>query len=197
MKDILDLPYIISAKFRLIITQIWYKHFFKSIGKHSRILKPLRLVNTRYITLGDNVYIDKYVFMVADATAGYIPNLVIGSGTKIGNYNHITCVNEVIIGKNVLTADRVYISDNYHVYNDIEIPIKSQGVASKGKTSIGDNSWLGDNVSVISCSIGKNCIIGANSVVLNDIDDYCVAVGSPAKVVKKYNHITKMWEKVE
>ncbi|NLN49471.1 MAG: acyltransferase [Clostridiales bacterium] len=197
MKDILNLPYIISAKYRLILTQIWYKHFFKSIGKHSRILKPLRLVNTRYITLGNNVYIDKYVYMVTDSTPCYTANLVIGDGTKIGNYNHIACVNEVIIGKNVLTADWVYISDNYHAYNDIEIPIKNQGVASKGKTSIGDNSWLGDKVSVISCSIGRNCIIGANSVVLHDIDDFCIAVGSPAKVVKKYNHSTKMWEKVK
>lgn len=197
MQDMLNLPYIICAKFRLIITQAWHKYFFKSIGKHSRILTPLRLVNTRYITLGNNVYIDKYVYMVADAAAGYIPNLVIGDGTKIGNYNHIACVNEVIIGKNVLTADWVYISDNYHVYNDVEIPIKSQSVASKGKVLIGDNSWLGDKVSVISCRIGRNCIIGANSVVLHDIDDYCIAVGSPAKVVKKYNHTTKVWEKVE
>ena len=197
MKDILNLPYIISAKYRLILTQIWYKHFFKSIGKHSRILKPLRLVNTRYITLGNNVYIDKYGYMVTDSTSCYTSKLVIGDGTKLGNHNHIACVNEVIIGKNVLTADWVYISDNYNAYNDIEIPIKNQGVASKGKTSIGDNSWLGDKVSVISCSIGRNCIIGANSVVLHDIDDFCISVGSPAKVVKKYNHSTKMWEKVK
>ena len=52
---------------------------------------------------------------------------------------------------------------------------------------IGDGTWIGENVCIIGASIGKQCVIGANSVVLKDIPDYCVAVGLPAKVIKKYN----------
>lgn len=59
---------------------------------------------------------------------------------------------------------------------------------------IGDGSWIGTN-SVISgdVHIGKHCVIGANSVVIKDIPDYCVAVGTPAKVVKKYDFNEKKW----
>jgi acetyltransferase-like isoleucine patch superfamily enzyme len=55
-------------------------------------------------------------------------------------------------------------------------------------------AWLGENVCVIGASIGKNSVIGANSVVTKNIPDYCVAVGSPAKVIKKYNVEKQIWE---
>ena len=44
-------------------------------------------------------------------------------------------------------------------------------------------------------NIGKHCVVGANSVVTNDIPDYCVAVGSPAKIIKRFNFDTKLWER--
>ena len=62
-------------------------------------------------------------------------------------------------------------------------------IKTKGEVSIGDNSWIGENMSIISCSIGKNCVIGANSVVNTDISDYCVAVGTPEKVIKQYSSV--------
>lgn len=62
---------------------------------------------------------------------------------------------------------------------------------------IGDGSWLGTHVVIAgNITIGKHCVIGANSVVTKDIPDYSVAVGIPAKVVKRYNFDTKCWERV-
>ena len=63
--------------------------------------------------------------------------------------------------------------------------------------SIGDGSWIGENVCILGANIGKHSVIGANSVVLQDIPDYCVAVGSPARVVRKYDFETKKWVTVE
>lgn len=64
--------------------------------------------------------------------------------------------------------------------------------------SIGDGTWIGTNVVIVgNVHIGKNCVIGANSVVSTNIPDYSVAVGSPAKVVKRYNFENKQWEKVK
>ena len=61
-----------------------------------------------------------------------------------------------------------------------------QGIVQRGqKVSIGVGSYIGINaVIVVNMKIGKHCVIGDNSVVTKDVPDYCVAVGSPAKVIK-------------
>ncbi len=62
---------------------------------------------------------------------------------------------------------------------------------------IGDGTWIGTNAVIVgNVRIGKNCVIGANSVVTKDIPDYCVAVGIPCKVIKRYSLETQNWVKV-
>ncbi|HEY0895880.1 MAG TPA: DapH/DapD/GlmU-related protein, partial [Sphingobacteriaceae bacterium] len=61
---------------------------------------------------------------------------------------------------------------------------------------ISDNVWVGANAVITpGVTIGKHVVIGAGSVVTHDIPDYSVAVGIPARVVKKYNFDLKSWEK--
>lgn len=194
--DIMNLLYTFKARKWLLVTQGVLKHSFGKMGKHTRILSPTRIANCKYIKLGNNVYIDTGVYMTADDSGNSQPNIEIMDGVKLGNFNHIACVESIVIEKNVLTADRVYISDNMHIYMDIDSPIKSQGIMSKGSVIIGENSWIGDNVAIVSCRIGKNCVIGANSFVNSDIPDYSVAVGCPARVVKRYNFEERIWEKI-
>lgn len=124
-------------------------------------------------------------------------HLIIENGCCIGNFNHIYSTRSIILHKNVLTADKVYISDNLHGYQDIGKPVVHQSIVQNGVVEIGEGSWLGENVCVIGAKIGKHCVIGANSVVTHDIPDYSVAVGSPAKVIKQYDFDNKKWIKVE
>jgi acetyltransferase-like isoleucine patch superfamily enzyme len=121
--------------------------------------------------------------------------LIIGDGTNIGNFNHIYATRSIIIGENVLTADKVYISDNLHGYEDINIPIIHQPIKQIGNVVIGNGTWIGENVCVIGVKIGKNCVIGANSVVTKDIPDYCVVVGSPSYIIKRFCQETNIWKK--
>ena len=74
--------------------------------------------------------------------------------------------------------------------------IYKQGVGSLSPVVIGEGSWLGENVCVCGAKVGKHCVIGANSVVTTDIPDYCVAVGSPAKVVKRFDFDRSEWVRV-
>lgn len=182
-----------------IKTQLFYKPFFKKIGKKTKIIKPLILKNTNNISLGQNVTINEKVFLMTEFTkkGDIVPNLVINDNVTIGNYNHIVCANEIIIENHVLTADKVYISDNIHCYEDINIPISMQGIKTKEKTIIGEETWIGENSSIICCNIGKHCVIGANSVVLSDIPDYCVAAGIPARIIKKYDFEKREWIKYD
>lgn len=169
--------------------------FYSAFGKHSIVYRPLRVMGSKNITIGDNVTVNAGAYLYALSLTESIPKLIINSGSTLGHMCHVVSIDEVIIEKNVLIADRVYIGDNAHIYTDISIPIINQGVKKTGRVLIGEGSWIGDNVAIISCKIGKHCIIGANSVVNKDIPDYCVVCGNPAKIVKKYNLITKQWEK--
>ncbi len=178
-------------------SRFYYRKFFVSLGPHSKLIQPMRLRNVRDIHIGRNVLINKHAFLLTlRESPGVTPRLSIGDGSTLGHMNHITCIDRVEIGENVLTADRVYISDHSHVFSDPRVPVKDQAVKSKGPVKIGRGTWLGENVAVLSCTIGANCVIGANAVVLSDIPDYSVAVGSPARVVRRYDTGTGRWEKV-
>ena len=174
------------------------KPFFAKFGRGSMIISPLQIDGIRNITIGDNVQISYKTWLAAVPLNKDIKaRLVIGSGCVIGHFNHIYATNEIIIEENVLIADKVYISDNLHEYENVHIPIIKQGIKQLNKVIIGTGSWIGENVCIMGCSIGKNCVIGANSVVTKDIPDYCVVVGAPAKIIKRYCLKTNTWEKIE
>jgi acetyltransferase-like isoleucine patch superfamily enzyme len=106
----------------------------------------------------------------------------------------IAAAKRIVIEDHVFTARNVYISDHRHAYENIELPIASQGINSESEVIIGANTWLGQNAVVLpGVKIGKHCIIGANSVVNRSIPDYSIVVGVPARVVKKYDLVNKRW----
>jgi len=168
---------------------------FKQLGIKSFIDHPLKIDGSMNIKIGNNVFIG-YKTWLASKPILQTKNsiLQIGNGSSIGHFNHIYATRKIIIGNNVLTADKVYISDNVHGFEDITMPIKNQPIKQKNEVFIGDGSWLGENVCIIGAKIGRNCVIGANSVVTKNIPDYSVAVGAPAKIIKRYNEQTKKWE---
>ena len=182
----------------LLKTQYYYRIFLGSLGRKAKLIQPMRLRNVHNIHLGEGVIINRHSFLLTlQAHEDVVPRMSIGRGSVIGHMNHITCVREVEIGENVLTADRVHISDHSHSFSDVSTPIMSQPVISKGTVRIGCGSWIGENVSILSCHIGRNCVIGSNAVVTRDVPDYSVAVGAPARVVKRFNTQSQRWENVE
>jgi acetyltransferase-like isoleucine patch superfamily enzyme len=179
-------------------TRGYYRLFFGKVGKKSKIIQPMRLKNVQNIYLHDDVIINKHAFLLTLQTdAKRVPSMIFGSGSVIGHMNHITCVDGVTIGQQVLTADRVYISDHSHDFSDPRVAIIDQAVVSKGKISIGDGTWIGENAVILCCTIGKHCVIGANAVVLQNVPDYCIVAGIPARVVKRFNPGSGSWERVE
>lgn len=173
-----------------------YKKRFKQLGSNSYIKGPLKIDGYQNIEIGNNVSINYKTWLAAlPLTGNNACVLKIGDGSCIGNFNHIYATSKIEIGKNVLTADKVYISDNLHSYENIEVPIMYQPIKQVGEVKIGDGTWLGENVCVIGVTIGKHCVVGANAVVTKDIPDYAVAVGNPAKIIKRYCLETRMWKK--
>ena len=181
----------ISAKLRAIL---FYKNSFKQYGRKSMILRPLQIDGMENISIGNHVVIGEDTWLAAmPLTNTEHPHLVIGDNCVLGHFNHIYATSQIIIEDAVLTADKVYISDNLHTYDDLSKPILKQPIRQLKPVRIGEGSWLGENVCVLGGSIGKHCVIGANAVVTKDIPDYSVAVGVPARVIKRYDAQAGKW----
>jgi len=123
-----------------------------------------------------------------------VGDVVIGEETIIGISSVV--IGPVTIGNQVMLAQNIVISGLNHGYEDIKISPSLQKVTTKAIV-ISDAVWIGAN-SVITAgvSIGKHSVIGAGSVVTKDVPDFSIAVGNPAKVIKKYNEISGNWERV-
>lgn len=156
--------------------------------------RNVHFVNGSKIKLGNNISVRPDCDLFADDI------FAIGDNSDIGTRNRI--VGDVIIGKSVLFGPDNYICSKDHCYKNIGIPIMNQGAYSPNHNGhkelmIGDGSWIGTHVAIIGdVHIGRNCVIGANSVVTKDIPDYCVAVGNPARIIKKFDLIEKRWKQV-
>lgn len=175
--------------------------FFKlrlgSIGAGSKLLRPV-ITGGRRIFIGRNVYVRQHTWLAADPVTGDAGcKLFIGDGTYIGNNCHIYASSLIEIGKKVLIADKVYLSDNVHAYEDITVPVIDQPVKQTNPVILKDGCWLGENVCVIGATIGRNSVVGANAVITKDIPDFCVAVGSPAKIIKRFDHSSGNWKKTD
>ena len=157
--------------------------------------------NPHCIHLGKGVGIGAYTFLgpvVEDHGNQYNPKIIIGEGTWVGKHCSIAAIDRVEIGKNVLFAGYVHITDHSHGYEDVSRPITPQPLISKGPVIIDDDCWLGYSSEILSgVHIGKHSIVAARAVVTRDVPPYSIVAGNPARIVKQYNFETNLWEKVK
>ncbi len=124
-------------------------------------------------------------------------HLIIGNHVRITSKCRITCAGTIRIGNDALFAPDVFITDHNHGM-DPEAPggYSPQEITISNVT-IGEGVWLGQRVCVLpGVTIGDHSIIGANSVVTHDIPGFSIAVGAPARVIKKWSKERKCWETV-
>jgi acetyltransferase-like isoleucine patch superfamily enzyme len=179
---------------REFITQL-RKREFKSFGNSSLLGLSSVILNAHYISIGAHTSLGNRTTLMCydkiETHAGlfyYTPTIQIGNGVSIGENAHITCINKIIIGNNVLTGKKVLITDNAHGTSDknfLDIAPIKRPLFSKGPVIIEDNVWIGEKASIMpGVHIGKGAIIGANAVVTKDVPAYSVVAGNPA-IVKK------------
>lgn len=121
--------------------------------------------------------------------------LEIGKNCLLGEYGIYNTFADLIIGNDVITADRISFVTNMHQYENINIPIKNQPSTSD-KIVIEDGTWIGMNATILAGThIGRNCVIAAHSVVKGIYPDFCVIGGVPSRIIKRYNDKTGKWEK--
>lgn len=157
----------------------------------TKIQFPFYYMGEQYFSFGENVFLDRGARIEAwDHYHGrnYKPQIIIKDGVTTNPNIHIGAINKIIIGKKVLIGANVLITDHYHgriITEELIFPPGKRKLYSKGPVIIEDNVWIGENVAILpGVTIGKNAIIGVNSVVTKDVPPNSVVGGNPARVIK-------------
>ncbi|APS32199.1 hypothetical protein NC16_06470 [Pectobacterium brasiliense] len=172
-------------------TQFFYSFFFGSIGKGSCIRNPLFIKNIHNVFIGDGFFIRDHarIEVVGDG------RILFGNFVSIEQNFHITSGGEISVGNYVVISFGAMITDIDHNYKEINLRVLEQGNIVE-KTKIGDYCFIGAGAKIQAGTIlGKQCIVGANSVVRGSFPDYCVIVGMPGRIIKRLNIKTNQWEK--
>lgn len=176
----------------------------KLIIPSARLIRfPIEIRGKKFINFGTNLTtgigcrIEAFPFITKEKIIHF------GDNIELNDYVHIAGLKSVWIGNNVLIASKVYISDIQHgCYNEDDVQDHPNTIPKERKlyhkeVIIEDNVWIGESVSILpGTRIGKGSIIGANSVVSKNILPNTIAVGNPAKPIKKFNFETQKWEKI-
>jgi len=135
------------------------------------------------LEIGAHTLLEPGVWLTLPAPA----RVRIGSGSFLNLNVMVAAMSLVEIGDHCMFANGCFVTDANHRYDDLTRPVTWQGFTSKGPTRVGDNVWCGANVVITSgVTVGERCVIGANSVVTQDLPAYAIAVGAPAKVVRTW-----------
>lgn len=159
---------------------------FGNFGFRSRLEAPQILTNLRLVSIGKRVCIWKGARIEAfgaESEAG--PRLEIGDDTVIHLNFHCGAAESVKIGRDVMIAGRVYISDHDHVFDDPDRPARwTDGLVTK-PVVIGDGAWLGEGCVILKgVTVGRRAVIGANAVVTRDVPPFAIVGGIPARVIR-------------
>ncbi|MBO5098298.1 MAG: acetyltransferase [Agathobacter sp.] len=177
----------------LIVTKIFYP-------KARLVRFPSYIRNKKHIEFGAGFTCGYHCRLESVQTEKYgYGAIVFGNNVKIGDNVHIASASKVEVGDNVLMASHIFITDLDHgkysggnqTTPDVPPDVRDIHCAD---VKIGNNVWIGENVTILKgVTIGDGCIIGSSSVVTKSIPADCIVVGSPAKVIKKYDEEKREW----
>lgn len=191
---------LISGSFSLVLTKVFYPG--------ARLVRrPFYIRGKAYLQYGEGFTTGHHCrFDLTGGTQGAgrdEKRLVIGKNCKIGDNVHIVASKKVIIGHDCLFASKIFISDTNHgSYEGVQaksspaVPPDDRPL-SMDEVRIGDRVWIGENVVILpGVTIGNGSIIGANALVNRDVPENCIAVGSPARVIKVWDSAKESWMKI-
>jgi lipopolysaccharide O-acetyltransferase len=158
-----------------------------------------------FIRFGRDFYVHGHLWMEAVVSYRdqcFNPKIEIGDAVSFSQGVHISCIERITIGRNVLIGSGVYISDHNHgsyrgpTPSSPDEPPTARRLTG-GPVDIGDNVWIGDNVVIVGpLSIGRGSIVGANSVVRANVPENVMVAGIPARHLRRFDITSGQWQKI-
>ena len=170
----------------------WFVNpFYHKKGRHSTIRSTTRMdvLPFNKFELGSFSTIEDFCTI-----NNGVGDVIIGNETRIGMGNVV--IGPVQIGTSVIFAQNIVMSGLNHSYEDITTPIYKQKIIT-APIVVEDECWVGANAVITAgVRVGKHSVIAAGAVVTKDIPPYSIAVGNPARVIKRYDFDKKEWVRV-
>ena len=175
--------------------RFWVKLFVNPLihkrGKGSKVRRRVRLdvLPFNNFSLGSNSTIEDFCTI-----NNGVGDVHIGNNSLIGMGN--TIIGPITIGNDVIFAQNIVASALNHEYRDVTKPIHAQPILT-APIVIEDECWIAANAVITAgVTIGKHSVIAAGAVVTKDIPPYSVAVGNPARVIKRFDFDKKDWIRI-
>ena len=183
-----------------VITQTLRKWRLGALGRRSIIFNPMMIKSPARIFIGERCRIRDFarIEVIDRPEMGWRATLTIGNFVNIEQGVHIICQCDVTIEDDVSITPYVAIVDTDHPYDPPDVGGKIGGrlPSRRSFVHIGKGSFIGTKSVILpNVRIGQGCVIGAGSIVSNDIPDYSVAVGAPARVVSTFDPATRLWKR--
>jgi acetyltransferase-like isoleucine patch superfamily enzyme len=132
------------------------------------------------IDIGDRVFIGRF-----SAICSKFGKIRLGNGCNIGSFSRVATESSIEIGESVLISTYCYIGGGNHLAENLDRPIIEQGMDIRGGVKIGANSWIGTKATIVDgVTVGRDAIVGAHSLVLQDVPDRAIVAGTPAKIIR-------------
>jgi acetyltransferase-like isoleucine patch superfamily enzyme len=190
------------SKCRTKLHSLWlrWSYPFSSIGKRVSFHHTSKVYRPRAgrVSIGNLVSLREFAWLsVATEDPSGEPVIVLGDNCHIGFGSIISARNRIELERDVLVGQMALLVDHNHGYENPNLPVLDQGITEGGKIRIGQGTWIGHGACVIcprgELSIGRNCVIAANSMVMRSIPDYSVVAGYPASIIRQYDPEKKRW----
>jgi len=171
---------------------------FRSFGAGSIIAPFPRLVaGARYVSIGERCFFGAGLTLsVRDEYLGvrHTPAFTVGDRCMLGRDLMVACTHAIAIGSAVTVADRVYIGDSHHGYEDPDVPVLDQPMTGQAPVAIGDGCFIGVGAAILpGVSLGRGCVVGPNTVVTRSFEANTVLLGNPARPIRMYDRGKRAW----
>ncbi len=174
------------------------KRLFGAFGPDSILYYPSRIHNPKKIFIGSAVLLQSHIWLNAVdkwLDTEYDGEIHIHDEACIMNHVQISAISRITIGKLTGIGRNSVIVDHYHDYTRVDTPIMRAPLSAPKPVTIEDDVFVGVNCVIApGVTIGRHSFIAANSVVNRDIPPYSFAAGSPARVLRTYDHQAGAWK---